>query len=62
MTSTELRARLDKAIETVAKKEKTIERHEAQAEKKLAKITELGISTDPILNEFLLYIKNIKNS
>lgn len=50
MTSTELRARLDKAIETVAKKEKTIERHEAQAEKKLAKITELGISIDPMEN------------
>ena len=50
MTSTEIRAKLDKALETVAKKEATIVRHEAQADKKLAKITELGISTDPMEN------------
>lgn len=39
MTSAELKVKLDKAIETVEKKKKTIERHKAQAEKRLSKLT-----------------------
>lgn len=39
MNSIELKIRLDKANETVAKKEKTIERHKVQAEKRLKKLT-----------------------
>lgn len=39
MTSAELKVKLDKAIETVEKKKKTIERHKAQAKKRLSKLT-----------------------
>lgn len=46
MTSIELKGRLDKALETVDKKVKTIERHKAQAEKKLQIIKDNGWELD----------------
>lgn len=46
MTSIELKERLDKAQETVEKKAKTIERHKAQAEKKLQIIKDNGWELD----------------
>lgn len=46
MTSIELKARLDKAQETVEKKAKTIERHKAWAEKKLQIIKDRGWELD----------------
>lgn len=42
MTSIELKERLEKALETVSKKEATIERHKKQAEKKLQILKENG--------------------
>ena len=42
MKSTELKIKLDKALEKVEKTKKTIERHKAQAEKKLAVIKAKG--------------------
>lgn len=47
MTSIEIQERLTKAQEKVEKCKDTIERHKAQAEKKLQKITAKGISPDP---------------
>lgn len=42
MNSVEIKERLDKALETVEKRQATIERHKAQAEKKLQLIKEKG--------------------
>lgn len=49
MTAQEIKERLDKAIEKVEKTQKTIARHEAQAEKKLAIIKKNGWEPDETL-------------
>lgn len=49
MTAQEIKERLDKAIEKVEKTKKTIARHEAQAEKKLAFIKKNGWEPDTSL-------------
>ena len=49
MTAQEIKERWDKAIEKVEKTKKTIARHEAQAEKKLAFIKKNGWEPDTSL-------------
>lgn len=51
MKSTELKEKMDKAIEKVHKIEGTIERHKQQAAKKLAVLKKNGWSENPMKNE-----------